>query len=114
VAGRHRDRRRAPKLAVDAHGIVHLAYHEGQRWELFGGRRPRGLGYAVSRDGGASFSAPGVVPHSMDAGWNGSSQGLLMQKLAVSRDGALAVVNSSLQPGKRSRVWLMRGRLSAR
>jgi hypothetical protein len=144
----------APKLAVDAHGVVHLAYHEGQRvlytsssdgarsfaaprtisahgaafaalavdgknsvyvtWELFGGRGPRGLGYAVSRDGGASFSAPGVVPHSMDAGWNGSSQGLLTQKLAVSRDGALAVVNSSLEEGRRSRVWLMRGRLSAR
>jgi hypothetical protein len=50
----------------------------------------------------------------MDAGWNGSSQGLLTQKLAVSRDGALAVVNSSLEEGRRSRVWLMRGRLSAR
>ena len=138
----------APKLAVDAHGIVHLAWHEGRRvlyarsgdgargfsspkvlsdgaafpmlavdsasgvyvtWELFGGPRPRGLGYAVSRDGGATFAPAAVVPESSDRGWNGSSQGLLMRKLAVGADGAVALVNSSLEEGRRSRVWLIRG-----
>lgn len=143
----------APRLAVDAHGVVHLAYHqalnvlytrsrdagrrfEGARrisergatfpalaldgsggvfmlWERSGGEgeRPRGLGLAVSRDGGASFTAQ-VVPQSAGEGWNGSSQGLLMQKLAVNGDGNVAIVNSSLQPGKRSRVWLIRGATS--
>ncbi|WP_349281429.1 sialidase family protein [Polaromonas hydrogenivorans] len=98
-----------PALALDAGGRVVVV------WELFedAGRRPRGLGVAVSANGGRSFSRPGVVPGSVDAagGFNGSSQGLLMNKLAVSDDGAVAVVNSSLLPGAHSRVWLMRGRL---
>jgi hypothetical protein len=142
----------APKLAVDAQGMVHLAWHEGRRvlyarsrdgarsfgaprtladaggfpmlaldgsgnvyvtWELFGGPRPRGLGYSVSRDAGSRFSEAAVIPDSLDRGPNGSSQGLLMQKLAVDADGAVAIVNSSLEEGRRSRVWLIRGALSA-
>jgi hypothetical protein len=98
-----------PTLALDAKGRAVVV------WELFeeAGRMPRGLGIAVSGNGGHSFSRPGVVPGSMGAagGFNGSSQGLLMSKMAVSRDGAVAVVNSSLLPGAHSRVWLMRGRL---
>jgi hypothetical protein len=148
IAATSKDYSDAPKLAVDANGVVHLAWHERRRvlyarssnglrsfsspkvlsdgaaspmlaldgngsvyvtWELFGGPRPRGLGYAVSRDGGASFAPPGVVPESSDRGWNGSSQGLLMQKLAVNADGAVALVNSSLEEGRGSRVWLIRG-----
>jgi BNR repeat protein len=82
-------------------------------WELYQGtsKQPRGLGLAVSRDGGRTFARPGVVPDSMDpaGGFNGSSQGLLMKKLAVSRSGAVAIVNSSLKPNAHSRVWLIRG-----
>jgi hypothetical protein len=81
-------------------------------WELFPDhrQRPRGLGLVVSRDGGRSFTPPVVVPGSVDpaGGSNGSHQGLLMKKLAVNRTGAVAIVNSSLTEGERSRVWLMR------
>ena len=98
-----------PALALDARGRIVVL------WELFegAGRPPRGLGLAVSQDGGRSFSSPGVVPDSLDAagGFNGSSQGLLMKKLALNAQGALAIVNSSFKPGSHSRVWLMRGRL---
>jgi hypothetical protein len=95
-----------PQLALDAKGGVYVT------WELFRDHRhrPRGLGYTISRDSGRSFSAPAVIPESADraGGWNGSQQGLLMRKLAVNRDGALAIVNSSLQDNERSRIWLMR------
>jgi hypothetical protein len=152
----------APKLAVDARGILHLVYAEssggpfdrshirytrstdGGRsfepareisppgagfpalgtdargnlcvvWELFRDPReyPRGLGVAVSRDAGRSFTAPAVVPGSTDprGGWNGSNQGFLTKKLAMNGRGAVAIVNSSLTPGRRSRVWLIRGSL---
>ena len=81
-------------------------------WELFRDERtmPRGLGLAVSLDGGRSFSIPVVVSGSIDAdgGFNGSSQGLLMRKLAVNSAGAVAIVNSSLKLDSHSRVWLMR------
>ena len=98
-----------PALSVDAQGRVYVL------WELYADERqgPRGLGFAVSIDGGRSFASPSVVPDSMDpaGGFNGSSQGLLMRKLAVSADGAVAIVNSSLKQGSYSRVWLMRGAL---
>jgi hypothetical protein len=96
-----------PSLALDGKGSVYVT------WELFheARHRPRGLGFALSRDGGASFGSPGLIPGSADkpGHWNGSFQGLLMKKLAVGRDGAIAVVNSSLRDGDRSRVWLIRG-----
>jgi len=150
----------APKLAVDARGVLHLAYAESERgffgrrhvrytrssdgaasferprdisgrdaafpalsldgkgnlyvlWERFADHLllPRGLALAVSNDAGRTFTAPVLVPDSADAGWNGSSQGLLMRKLAVNRHGALAIVNSSFKEKERSRVWLIRGRL---
>ena len=49
--------------------------------------------------------------HSIDpaGGMNGSNQGFLMRKLAVNGRGAVAIVNSSLKPNERSRVWLIRG-----
>jgi hypothetical protein len=143
----------APKLAVDAQGMVHLAYAESSRilytrstdgarsfsspraiskpnagfpslaidanggvyvvWEVSQDprRRPRGLGFALSGDGGRSFSEPAVIPGSADprGGWNGSFQGLLMRKLSVNRGGEIAIVNSALKDGERSRVWLIRG-----
>lgn len=99
-----------PYLAVGAQGRLAIA------WELFEApdARPRGLAIAVSSDGGQRFSAPLGVPGSTDpgGGFNGSTQGLLMNKLALGRDGRLVLANSSLQPGVRSRVWLTRGRLA--
>jgi hypothetical protein len=96
-----------PHLAVDGRGTLYVA------WELYRAdrQRPRGLGMAVSADGGDSITAPALVPDSIDpaGGSNGSHQGLLMRKLAVNRDGRVAIVNSSLKEGERSRVWLVRG-----
>ena len=83
-------------------------------WERFPswGRRPQGLGMALSRDGGQSFSSPAVVPHSADApGYNGSQQGLLAEKVSVNNRGGVAVVNSTFDPGEASAIWLYRGRL---
>ena len=98
-----------PSLGVNAKGSVVAT------WELMPDPRgrPRGLGIAVSRDGGESFAAPGVVPGSAGpgGGTNGSHQGLLMEKLAVAPNGTLAVVNSSLVEDRESRVWFTRGAL---
>jgi hypothetical protein len=94
-----------PALSVDGKGNLYVL------WERFADHRPRGLALAVSGDGGKTFTAPVLVPESADAGWNGSSQGLLMRKLAVNRQGAFAIVNSSFKEKERSRVWLIRGQL---
>ena len=95
-----------PALGVDGTGNLYVL------WDRLPGpaTRPRGLGLAVSRDRGRSFEA-GQVPGSAGTGWNGSLQGL-MNKLAVNREGAVAIVNSSIKDGEGSRVWLMRGRLA--
>lgn len=100
-----------PAAAVNRDGAVCVT------WELFpiGGDRPRGLGYAVSIDGGGFFTAPAIVPASADlSGFNGSQQGLLMRKLALGQNGAVVVANSSFTDGQSSRVWLMRGRIQPR
>jgi hypothetical protein len=96
-----------PALGLDGAGNVYVL------WERFAEhpQLPRGLALAVSRDGGRTFEA-GAVPGSAGAGWNGSSQGLLMRKLAVGKQGAIAIVNSSLKHDHSSRVWLTRGRLN--
>ncbi|HYD56661.1 MAG TPA: sialidase family protein [Burkholderiales bacterium] len=96
-----------PAIGADRDGNVCIV------WERIEGRRPVGLGFTVSRNGGGAFTAPAEVPGSAApaGGRNGSQQGLLARKLAVGPDGAAAVVNSTLEPGKRSRVWLVRGRL---
>jgi hypothetical protein len=44
-------------------------------------------------------------------GINGSTQGLLMSKMALRADGEIAVVNSAVKIGSHSRVWLLRGAL---
>jgi hypothetical protein len=98
-----------PSLRIDAAGrlvvLADLFDHERNR--------PQGLGMAVSTDGGRDFSRLVPVPHSVDprGGRNGSTQGLLMDKLAVGADGRVVVVNSALKEGSHSRVWLMRGTL---
>ena len=97
-----------PSLGVDRNGGVYVV------WERFADHRhrPRGLGFAFSRDAGRRFSPPGLVPGSVDAEgrWNGSFQGLLMKKLAVSGDGTVAVVNSALSDNASSRVWVVQSR----
>ena len=94
-----------PALSLDESGNVYVL------WELHTDPRemPRGLALAVSRDRGNTFSAPALVPDSLDpnGGFNGSQQGLLMRKLAVS-GGEVAVVNSSFREGAKSRVWMIR------
>jgi hypothetical protein len=101
-----------PALSLDEQDNVYIL------WELYPDWRgqPRGLAIVCSRDGGETFTAPAIVPGSIDAGGgsNGSHQGMLMRKLAVDRTGAVAVVNSSLKHNEKSRVWLMRGQLQAR
>lgn len=96
-----------PALGIDAAGNPYVI------WELFLDHRTRsrGLGYAVSHNAGASFTAPYAVPESAGPQncWNGSHQGYLMDKLAVNRHGTVAVVNGCLEPGAGSRVWLVRG-----
>lgn len=96
-----------PSFSIDDAGRLYVIY------ELFPDYRegPRGLGITVSSDGGTTFTAPALVPGSSDpgGGTNGSHQGLLTAKLAVNRHGQLAIVNSSLERGRQSRVRLMRG-----
>lgn len=83
-------------------------------WELFtdARRRSTGLGFTVSSDGGETFAAPSLIPGSANParGHNGSRQGLLMRKLAVSAGGDPAVVNSTFRKGESSHIWLWFGR----
>ena len=97
-----------PAIAVDGGNRVYVS------WEAMaaGAPRPHALGIAVSGDGGRHFSLPAQVPGSAvgPRAGGGSHQGLLGKKLAADASGRLAIVNSSMLPGERSRVWLMRGR----
>jgi hypothetical protein len=98
-----------PALGLDERDGLYVV------WETFPDlrRRPVGLGLTFSGDGGRTFASPAVVPGSDDParGINGSQQGLLMRKLAVGPGGALAIVNSSFNPGVASHVWLLRGQV---
>lgn len=95
-------------------------------WEIFPGsavgaffprpsNRPQGLGFTYSSDGGQTFVKPSVIPGSFDPeqGFNGSLQGLFMQKLAANNRGDIAVVNSTFKPGQRSQIWLFLGHVQA-
>ena len=95
-----------PSLDLDAKGNVYVLFERFEEHPFLA----RGLGIAISTDGGDTFKT-GAVPGSVGEGWNGSSQGLLMRKLAVGDHGAIAIVNSSFKENERSRVWLVRGRL---
>jgi hypothetical protein len=100
-----------PSLEIDGSGTLYVL------WEAYPDHRerPHGLGIAVSQDGGNSFSAPALVPGSADpgGGTNGSHQGLLMKKLAVNGNGAVAIVNSCLRQDRYSRAWLLRATKNA-
>jgi hypothetical protein len=98
-----------PALGIDARGRVVAM------WELLRGSTPptpHGLATAVSEDG-LQFGVPRLIPGSADpeGGFNGSTQGLLMRKMAVRADGEIAVVNSAVRIGSHSRVWMLRGTL---
>ncbi len=84
-------------------------------WELYknAGARPEALAFSYSPDGGKTFISPYVLPGSgdPDMGTNGSQQGYLLDKLAVNEQGDIAVVNSTFQRGRKSRIWLFRGKL---
>jgi len=82
-------------------------------WERFpaADEWPRGLGFTVSWDGGESFERPTALQGTADErGVNGGQQGLLMRKLAVGADGAIAVAHSTFRLDEESRVRLLLGR----
>ncbi len=85
-------------------------------WELFPelGRRSRGLGITMSDNGGDAFYPPEAVDGSVEPGlgFNGSRQGMLMNKLDVNSRGDIAVVNSTFSWGNSSHIWLFRGKFS--
>jgi hypothetical protein len=96
-----------PSLDIDGDGSLYVVW---ERFPTIVGRA-LGLGFALSRDAGGTFSLPSVVPGTADfwLGDNGSLQGALMRKLAVAEDGTIAVVNSSFRQGTVSRVRLILG-----
>lgn len=101
-----------PALSLDAAGNVYILFEISP-----GARRPsRGLALTLSTNGGDTFSEPKEVPGSADpnGGRNGSQQGMLMRKIAVTPGGGIAVVNTSFKPNEKSRVWMIRGELQSR
>lgn len=100
-----------PALRLDSDGEAYLV------WERYpeAGERPVGLGVAHTTDDGSTLTAPTIIPGTADPdlGFNGSLQGLLMQKLDVAPDGEVAVVNSRFRRGDASRVRLYTGRPSS-
>ena len=99
-----------PALGIDRRGRVVVI------WELqqgSGRAAPKGSP-SRCRPTACSSARRNVIPGSADpgGGFNGSSQGLLMNKLAVRADGEIAVVNSAVRMGSHSRVWLLRGALN--
>jgi len=99
-----------PALKLDGDDHLYLL------WERFANHRgrPVGLGFSRSADGGRTFTVPVVVPHiGQRLGFNGSQQGLLMNKLAVNRTGQLAVVNSTFNRDESSHIWLIRAKVVA-
>lgn len=99
---------RYPYLSIDKEDNIYVLC------ELFPDPRnyPRGLGISISNNKGKDFSEPSFVPGSKGplGGTNGSQQGLLMDKLAVDKDGTIYIVNSSLKRNEGSRVWIIKGK----
>jgi hypothetical protein len=98
-----------PSLALDGEGRVYVAWHHHPA----AAAEARGLGFTFSRDGGEAFAPPSIVPGTAEPGLgrNGSRQGKLMRTLAVSDEGAIAVVSSHFRENEGSRVRLVRGRI---
>ncbi len=87
-------------LAGDGRGRAHVAWEPAPRTSL-----------RHAYTSGAGFRRSTVIPHSGDGARHGSQQGILGRKLAVGPDGMIALVGTSLAPGRGSRVWVMRGRV---
>jgi hypothetical protein len=110
ISGAHNERFKSvgfPYLDLDGESNPYVV------WELLPVEKsfPRGLGLTFSDNGGESFSSPMVLSGLDPApGFNGSQQGLFMQKLAVNSAGELAVVNSIFEPNRSSHIRLVRGR----
>jgi len=85
-------------------------------WERFPDPEERSVGLGFScLAGHAQALAPSTIIPGTDEpglGFNGSQQGLLMQKLALNAQDDVAVVNSRFLAGDSSRVRLFRGRLA--
>lgn len=96
-----------PGLSLDGEDNLYVT------WELFPRPKsyPQGLGFTYSRDGGRTFAPPAEIPGSVDwaLGTSGGKQGLLMKKLAVNAQGAIAAVHSTFKKNKSSHIWLFRG-----
>ncbi len=100
--------RHYPTLRIGPDRVLLVLWERFPSWK----KRPQELGLALSRDGGQTFSAPSVVPGSADApGFNGSQQGLFMDKVALNDSGTAAVVNSTFDRGEKSVIWLHQGQL---
>jgi hypothetical protein len=99
-----------PGLSLDGEDNLYVI------WELFPEPKsyPQGLGFTYSEDGGQKFAPPAEIPGSVDPalGASGGRQGLLMKKLAVNAEGAIAVVHSTFRTNESSHVWLFRGRFA--
>lgn len=97
-----------PHLALDADGDPYVLF------DLFTSRSNRGtgLGMTWSDHEGESFANPVAIPRGGEKveGINGSLQGLLMDKLAVTPDGDIIAINSTFDHVHASFVWLMRTR----
>jgi hypothetical protein len=105
------ERAGSPRASVDVRDRILVG------WEMYPddeARRPRGLAFTYSSDGGDRFApaapVPGLAPPRR--GVNGSQQGMLGDKLDVGRTGTIAVVNSTFVLGEASEVLLVRGRLA--
>ncbi|WP_169617270.1 sialidase family protein [Nodosilinea sp. P-1105] len=96
-----------PALGLDADDTLYVLWDLFPRWR----DRPRGLGLTRSQDGGQSFADPIAIPATLnpELGAMGSQQGLLMRKLAVNEDGAIAIAYSTFRPQTASHIWLIRG-----
>lgn len=107
---RNMDSANFPMLRIDGDDRLIIT------WETYQNRRgrPTGTSFAISANGGESFSDPQPLPGTGDGedGFHGSQQGLLMSKLAVNQSGHLAFVNSTYRQNQASRVRLFRGVLS--
>ncbi|MEZ4600099.1 MAG: sialidase family protein [Syntrophotaleaceae bacterium] len=101
-----------PSLSLDGKGNPYII------WELFPKPvgYPKGLGFTFSRDGGQTFASPRDIPGTGDPalGTGGGRQGLLMKKLAVNDQGAIAVAHSTFKRNQSSHVWFLRGEAAGR
>ena len=93
---------RMAHLAIDDQERAHVVWESASR---------KGLRHTFASSAG--LTDPAAIPHSRDAAGalSGSQQGILGRKLASGPEGMIALVDSSLTPGRGSHIWVMRGRV---